>query len=73
MSMVLLAALQGFFGGIAIHLATRALLGARADDLPGGALAIALVAAPWWVSGPTALVGHFASVVACRRIWTVKK
>lgn len=65
-SVLLIAALQGFFGGVAVHLASRALLGERADSLPGGALAIAFVAAPWWVSGPAALVGHFVSVAAFR-------
>ncbi len=72
MSIVLIAALQGLIAGVAVHLATRLLLGARADSLPGGALAICVVVAPWWVSGPAALIGHFASVAVARRFWPAK-
>lgn len=63
-TLALMAALQGFVGGVAVHLVTRALIGDRADALPGGAIGIAVVASPWWISAPAALVGHFASVAA---------
>lgn len=62
---ILLSFLLSFIGCFAIHTATRALMGPRADTLPGGALVFSvavIVAVPgaWWITAAPAVAGAAA-------------
>lgn len=52
--------------GAAIYLLTRVAIGDRADHLPGGAVAMALVLSPWWAALSGAVLGHIFAVMAMR-------
>jgi hypothetical protein len=64
-----ITAVLGIVFGVAVHVGTRLVLGARADALPGGAFGAALCLSPWWIAIPFSLVGHYLSCVVCKRLW----
>lgn len=60
--------MAGFSGGLVVYLATRSILGSRADVLPGGAIAGSLLFSPIWLMLISALLGHVAGVFFMRKL-----
>lgn len=60
--------IAGFLGGLLVYLATRWILGNRADVLPGGALAGSVLFSPIWLMLISALLGHVAGVFVMRKL-----
>lgn len=64
--------LVAFFIGaglaVIIYLATRFVLGDRADHLIGGAAPIAFFVSPWWAALAGAVLGHVLAVIVMRKL-----
>jgi hypothetical protein len=63
------AAVYGVLLGIGVYVGTAMLMGTqKANNMPGGAIAGAILLSPWYVAMPAALVGHIIAVVVTKMV-----